>query len=195
MPSTRQRVIETLQMQRLATAREIGRLLQITPADARHHLVSLLQEGVIVPVGSSPAQGRGRPAQRYSLRSLARPERYDLLAPALLAEALKGLPTSEQESFLRRAMGSLAGEHKPSGSLTKRLVGAIQRLNELGYAARWEARAAAPHLILERRPFEALMTGLPGTVELDVYLLETLLGAPVRRIGEGGIYEVGRSNK
>ena len=192
MPSTRQRVIETLHMQRFATAREIGHLLQITPADARHHLVTLLQEGVIVPAGISPAQGRGRPGQRYSLASLARPERYDLLAPALLAEALKVLPTSEQESFLRCAMRGLAGEQKPSGSLTKRLVGAIQRLNELGYAARWEARLAAPHLILERRPFEALFTGLPGTAELDVYLLEALLGAPVRRIGEGGVYEVGK---
>ncbi len=79
-------------MQRFATAREIGRLLQITPADARYHLVTLLQEGVIVPAGSSPAQGRGRPAQRYSLTSLTRPERYDLLAPALLAEALKVTP-------------------------------------------------------------------------------------------------------
>lgn len=192
MASTRQRIIETLHMQRLATAREIGRLLQITPADARYHLVTLLQEGVIVPAGSSPAQGRGRPAQRYSLRSLARPERYDLLAPALLAEALKTLPTSEQESLLRHAMRGLAGEQKPSGSLTKRLVSAIQRLNELGYAARWEARLAAPHLILERRPFEALITGLPATFELDVYLLEALLGAPVRRIGEGGVYEVGK---
>ena len=192
MTSTRQRVIETLQLQRAATAREIGRLLQITPADARHHLVNLLLEGVIVPAGSSPTQGRGRPAQRYSLAVLARPERADLLAPPLFAEALERLPVPQQERFLRRVMARLAPEQKPSGSLTRRLVGAIQRLDELGYVARWEARPDAPHLILERRPFEALAAGQPGAYDLDVYLLEALLDTSVTRLGEGSVYVVGK---
>jgi predicted ArsR family transcriptional regulator len=192
MPSTRQRVIETLQAQRTATASEIGRALQITPADARHHLATLLLEGVIVPIGRQTAQGRGRPAQRYSLASLAHPDHYELLAPALLAEALEHIPTSERESFQRNALARLAGEQKPTGSLTTRLVGAIQRLNELGYSARWEAHASAPHLILDQCPFKSLVDGINGANELDIYLLEALLNAPVRRIGQGWMYEVGK---
>jgi len=64
-------------------------------------------------------------------------------------------------------------------------------LNELGYPARWEAHGRCPHLILERHPFEELSEHA-GARELDVYLLEALLGVPVRRIGRGCIYEVGK---
>ena len=87
-------------------------------------------------------------------------------------------------------MRRLAGERKPSGSLTARLVGTIQRLNELGYPARWEAHAAGPHLILENQPFAELSENA-GVGELDVYLLEALLGAAVKRI-DGGLYVVGK---
>jgi len=191
MKSTRQRVLEILGAQRGATAREISRLLQITPADARHHLATLLQEGAIIPIGNPTGQGRGRPAQRYCLASLARHSNYELLAPALLVEALERIPGSDQESFLRSAMRRLAGERKPSGSLTARLVGTIQRLNELGYPARWEAHLAGPHLILERQPFEELLAKHAAAAELDIYLLEALLGTPVRRI-DGGLYVVGK---
>jgi predicted ArsR family transcriptional regulator len=194
MQNTRQRVVETLRVQRAATAREIGRALQITPADARHHLTNLLKEGVIVPIGKPPGQGRGRPAQRYRLASDVQTDPYELLAPALLAEALERLPVPERDSFLRSVIARLGNYPKPSGSLTARLVGTIHHLGKLGYKSRWEARAAGPHLILERRPFEALMTRQPGSGELDVYLLEALLGAPVQRLDEQGVYEVGRSS-
>ena len=191
MPSTRQRVLETLEVQRAATAAEISRLLHVTPADVRHHLAALLQEGAILPIGEPAGQGRGRPAQRYSLASLARHSDYEQLVPALLIEALARIPGTDQESFLRSAMQHLAGEHKPTGNLTARLVGTIQRLDELGYPGRWEAHAAGPHLILERRPFEELSEHA-GAKELDVYLLEALLGVPVRRSGEGCVYVVGK---
>ena len=88
-------------------------------------------------------------------------------------------------------MRRLAGERKPSGSLTARLVGTIQRLNELGYPARWEAHAAGPHLILESQPFDELSAQHPAATKLDIYLLEALLGAPVKRI-DGGLYVVGK---
>jgi predicted ArsR family transcriptional regulator len=193
MKSTRQRVLEVLAGQRTATAREISHLLQITPADARHHLANLLQEGAVVPVGNPSGEGRGRPAQRYSLASLARHVDYELLAPALLVEALARIPAPGQESFLRAALGRLAGERKPSGNLTARLVSAIQRLNELGYAARWEARLGGPHLILERQPFAGLSAQHAAAADLDIYLLEALLGSPVRRIDGGNIYVVGKT--
>lgn len=192
MKSTRQRVLDVLTEQRAATPREISRLLQITPADARHHLANLLQEGAVVPVGNPTGQGRGRPARRFGLASLARHADYELLAPALLVEALQRIPASEQERFMRAALGRLVGDYKPSGNLTARLVSAIQRLNELGYAARWEAHAAGPHLILERQPFAGLSAQHAAAADLDIYLLEALLGVPVKRIEGGGVYVVGK---
>ena len=111
--------------------------------------------------------------------------------PALLVEALARIPGSDQERFLRSAMARLAGERRPAGSLTARLVEAIQRLNELGYPARWEARLAGPHLILEKRPFTELSEHA-GAGELDIYLLEALLGVAVRRIEGGHVYVVGK---
>lgn len=201
MTSTRQRLLDYLLSQRSATAREIGRALQITPADARYHLEVLTREGLVVAV---PAGGvarfharPGRPARRYGLASFGWRDNFDLLCGALLAEALADLPASGREAFLRRVAARLAAarrnEWHRNASLTARLVAAIQRLNELGYPGRWEARPGAPRLILERRPFATLLEQHPEADPLDIYLIEALLGVQITRGKEEGVYVVGKA--
>ena len=204
MKPTRQRVLDYLASRTAATAIELSHALQVTPSDVRHHLRILVHEGAVVPTGERPIQGRGRPAQRYRLASQARQGKFDLLAGALLGESLTGLSPAGQEAFLRRVAARLAGTppqpvlgaaqgelrspvdrpsfHLHPSSLSARLVRAVQRLSELGYQSRWEARVEAPRLILERCPSAALLPQHPELRQLDVYLVEVLLGVPVTQI-------------
>ena len=204
MKPTRQRILDYLASRTSATAIELSRALQVTPSDVRHHLRLLVHEGAIVPTGERPIQGRGRPAQRYRLASQPREGKFDLLASALLGESLTSLSPAGQEAFLGRVaarladttprpiLGAAQGElrapvKEPSfrlqpSSLSVRLVRAVQCLSELGYQARWEARTEAPRLILERCPYAALLPQHPELRQLDIYLLEALLGVPVTQI-------------
>jgi predicted ArsR family transcriptional regulator len=70
------------------------------------------------------------------------------------------------------------GDRLPA-SLTHRLYQAVQRLNELGYQARWEAHSEAPRLLLGHCPYAAILPGHPELCKMDAYLLEGLLGVPV----------------
>jgi predicted ArsR family transcriptional regulator len=184
--TTRQRILDYLASHPGATAAGLSAALQVTPADVRHHLARLQDEGVVVRSSAPPhpasRPGRGRPARRYSLpRPAPAPALLHLLA-ALLAEACDPLPPPEWQAFLRRLAARLAGEPPPAAGLSQRLVFAVRRLNSLGYRARWEARAAGPRLTLEHSPLSALQPGLPQLASLEAHLLEALLGASASRV-------------
>lgn len=98
------------------------------------------------------------------------------LVDALLAEALELLSPPQQDAYLRRLAARLAGPIPHAANPSQRLVNAVQRLNQLGYRARWEARSAGPRLILEQRPFASLEPQQPELATLETYLIEALLG-------------------
>jgi predicted ArsR family transcriptional regulator len=134
---------------------------------------------------------RGRPARRFRLPEQASCPAHEHLLAALLAEFYDSLPPPEQQACFRRlaasmAAGPAAGPDPapllPAAGLSQRLGFAVQRLNQLGYQARWEAHASGPRLILEQRPFATLESSLPQLAKLETFLLEQLLGTPLSRI-------------
>ena len=65
--TSRQRIIEYLQSKEVVTALEISSALHMTPANARHHLSILRDEGVVHVLGQRARAGRGRPVDLYCL--------------------------------------------------------------------------------------------------------------------------------
>jgi predicted ArsR family transcriptional regulator len=182
MKTIRQRIIAHIQAKGSVSAAELSRALRMTPANARHHLAVLLDEGAIVSAGRRPAQGRGRPGSIYILAGQRREHNLDRLAGALL-DALDGTTDSRQNESLARLAYRLAGVGPAAGeTLTRRLNEAVKRLNEQHYAARWEAHAAAPHVILGHCPYAAILPEHPELCQMDGALLEALLAAPVTQI-------------
>lgn len=182
MKSTRQRLLDIIKNKSNCTAAELGRALQLTQADVRHHLSNMVAEGLIVVTGTKRDGRRGRPARQFSIAAAAHRDNFNLLSSALLAASLPNLSPSGQRAYFQHVASHLAGENIPSGALAQRLVGAVEKLNELGYSARWEAHADAPHLILEHRPFASLLSQHPELIQLDVSLLEILLSESVHQI-------------
>jgi predicted ArsR family transcriptional regulator len=182
MKSTRQRLIDILKNKPNCTSADLSRALQLTPADIRHHLSNMLAEGLIIVTGHQHSGRRGRPARRFSMAAAAQKDNSDLLSSAMLAVSLKRLSPKGQRAYFRRVAAQLAGENIPTGPLAQRLVGTVEKLNELGYQSRWEAHADAPHLILEHCPFAPLRSQHPELSQLDVSLLEILLREPILQI-------------
>ena len=201
MMTSRQRVLEYIRSHRYVTSTEISRVLKMTPANARHHLTVLADQGVIEVVSERPTGGKGRPAKVFSLTSQAIGYGVEKLAGAALDLLENGLPGRETDNPLRllahylarlgdarvekreSSSGSDLGrdEAPPQPHLTQRLYEAVSQLNALGYAARWEARSDAPRIILGHCPYSSILEDHPQLCQLDGFLLETLLQAPVKQ--------------
>lgn len=191
MRTSRQRVLEYIQSQRIVSVADICRALRMTAANARHHLGILEQQGLVEAVGKRPPAGKGRPAVLYSLSEGVLGHNLDRLAAALFDKLLEGISPGDQTSRLRALAEAVAKEDEEpfpldnrTSSLTHRLYQAVQRLNKMHYQARWEAHAQAPKILLGHCPYAAILPKHPELCFFDAALLEGLLGAPVQQVAK-----------
>jgi predicted ArsR family transcriptional regulator len=185
MKTSRQRLLEYIRNQRAVTAGDLAAALRMTEANARHHLAILQERGLVQVIGERPAKGKGRPAQLFGLSQHNLGDNLPALVSALLDELLERDGTEARQELLRGAARRMIQKHpaagKPPSNLSARLVETVQRLQELHYQARWEARSGAPRLILGHCPYHAILSEHPELCQADASLLEGLLGAPVEQ--------------
>jgi predicted ArsR family transcriptional regulator len=183
MQSTPGRIRQYLTSHPAATAGELSRALDMTIQNIRHHLNKLVHEGWVEIHGGQKPEGRGRTAVVYRLNRDRSPNNLAILADALVASLRDQLEPSLQERCLRKAAEMLAqpARDTPPRPVT-RLNQVIDRLNQLNYHARWEAGPDGPRIILTHRPYGSLCPDHPELEALDLYVVETLLHTPVRRI-------------
>ena len=183
MPVTtsRRRVLAYLRKTRAASADEIASALDVTPADARHHLGILVGDGLVTVTGDR-REGRGRPAKLYALSSALAGDNLPGLLDAALSEWLGPLGEAERSealrSLARRVGEAWAGEWP---SMAKRLSRTVERLNKLHYAARWEAGAEGPRVILGQCPYAAIIAKHPELCQMDAGMLELALQSGVEQ--------------
>ena len=80
---------------RSASAGEIARALDVTPADVRHHLGVLVSDGLVTVTGDR-REGRGRPVKLYGLSSALTGDNLAGLLDAALREWLDSLNETER---------------------------------------------------------------------------------------------------
>jgi predicted ArsR family transcriptional regulator len=177
------RIREYLRTHPAATAADLSRALECTPANIRYHLGRLVAGGEIRVTGQCAGGRKGRPVLVYGLSPAAQENNLVELAGVLLEEANAdrsgGSPSALEGAALRLA-GSwpAASQH-----LTRRLANTIHRLNELAYHARWEAHAGGPRIYLAHCPYAALLDDHADAMcRFDACLLVALLGAPVKQL-------------
>ena len=180
-PTSRHRILEYIESKDQPTnTAEISRALKMTPANARHHLGLLVKDGRVSVVGQIPSNRRGRPLLLYSPATRAASHNLDGLAHALLTVMLTHVSIENQPVLLVEIATRLLTDPKPlAGSLAQRLTHAVHQLDELNYAARWEARSDAPHIMLGHCPYVAILANHPEICQLDALVLQTALGLPV----------------
>lgn len=174
---TRQRIVNILDQRETASVRELSRLLNVTPANIRHHLAVLIEQGSVKVVGFKENTSRGRPTAVYSLTQPALKDNLGLLSSLLLQKLQDSTHPSSQDAMLRWLAQRLASQF-PHILLnpTQRIYSAVQSLNQLNYDAHWEARVESPRIMLGHCPYAAILDEHPEMCQVDEYLIEHLTG-------------------
>ncbi len=179
-PTTRFRILEYIRKYQTASVRELSALLGMSGANIRHHL-SLLESNDLIESVGNRKEGRGRPRQVYGLSRRVLGDGLDSLADNLLDLWAENMEEGDREASLRSLARRLAGDPEASKLVMKRVMGTVARLNELRYQARWEAAAAGARVILGHCPYAAIIAKHPELCQMDRFMLETKLGAPVKQ--------------
>jgi len=182
---TRQRIVHILEQRETASARELSRLLKVTPSNIRHHISVLIEQGSVKIVGYKENLSRGRPSAVYSLVQPTLRDNLDTLSRVLLQRLQEDPSPSSQEDVLRWLAQRMADifpkiVHNP----TQRLYSAIQTLNQLNYHAKWEAHADSPRIMFGHCPYAAILDDHPEMCQVDAYLVECLTGDPSKLIAK-----------
>jgi predicted ArsR family transcriptional regulator len=195
MKTARQRILDYIRSHRAVTVMELSQAFQMTPANARYHLSTLVAQGLLQVLDNHPVPGRGRPAHIFALSKQSLGENLDLLAGILLDYINSHQDPARLDNLLRQFSTELthrmaagleqAGAFPTIGEhLTLRLYRTTEILNQYHYQARWEARQDAPRVVLGHCPFSAILPEHPELCKIDAYLIERLSGAPVEQTGK-----------
>ena len=102
--------MEYIRAHRVVSAADLSRALQMTEANARHHLNFLAAQGLIMVIGHRPVQGKGRPVRLFGLSELAIGNQLEGLAKALLTALLQNTTGTAREAKLEELARLLIGE-------------------------------------------------------------------------------------
>jgi predicted ArsR family transcriptional regulator len=192
MQTVRLRILDFIKNHRSATAAEISQAFHMSKANARRHLMILVDEGVIQVVDEHPASGKGRPGRVFAVSESTLGDNFDILSSALL-ESIAALSEKVEPLQTYRAVAKRMAEkmistinsREKSGfytsSLTHRLNNLAKILNAAHYQSRWEAHRESPHLILGHCPYAAILNENPQLCDLDAEIIHSLAGQPVEQ--------------
>ena len=182
--TTRQLILDLLSTREISSAAEISKTLLITPANTRHHLASLEEDGLVHKAGFVQPHRRGRPARLFQLTRSRQEHNLDRLCHVLLTNLRSKLNDAEWHSTLEDLADSLSLPGIIPGDrrhLSLRLAETIKFLNSLHYKARWEAHTTGPNLILGHCPYSAIIDEHPELCLVDGRLLTNLLATEVQQ--------------
>jgi predicted ArsR family transcriptional regulator len=192
MPNSRQKILNYIQEQQSTTVEELSRVFRVTPANIRHHLSILTEQGSITVIGQKEAYQRGRPAQIYSSKQQNDLNNLDKLSDALLCTLISNDKHDEKNQLVENIATRLASQFVTDIiNPTRRLYSTIHSLNRMNYQAHWEAHVINPRIMFGHCPYQAIFKNHPELCQIDKLLLEHLLDTPVRQIEKNTINKKG----
>jgi len=180
--NARQKILNYLLERQSATVDELARVFHVTPANIRHHLSILTAQGSVTAIGQKPAPYRGRPSQIFSCK-MKMQDNFLPLVETLLTYILDRASEGSNVHQLKMIAGQMVAKFSPdTANPTRRLYSSVHILNQMNYQAHWEAHFENPRIILGHCPYFSLLKSRPEICQMDAYILEELLGAPVKQV-------------
>jgi predicted ArsR family transcriptional regulator len=180
---SRQRYIAYLRKNQTATVAELARDLQVTPANVRHHLSALQDDGLVVQIESRKGQKGGRPVKVFGLSQAVKGDNLSRFADVLLSELIQNKDGNELAASLERIAEKMADQASPiQGPFSRRLGIIVEFLNQRNYSAHWEAHGSGPRIIFEQCPYAGMAAVHPELCRIDLFFLEKLLGREVEQL-------------
>ncbi len=183
MPNARQKILSYITEKKSATVEELSKVFKVTPANIRHHLSILVEQGSVNIIGLKPAPLKGRPTQIYSTTNQINQNNLDQLTNVLLSYALKNSGPNEVDILLKGIASQLVAKYPPDHiNPTRRLYSSIRALNRMNYQAHWEAHGEHPRIMLGHCPYSAVVAEHPEICQMDKFVLEALLATPMELV-------------
>jgi predicted ArsR family transcriptional regulator len=185
--AARRRVLELLKRQ-ARTASELARELGVTVAAVRQHVDALAERGLVEPT-PQPPRGRGRPATRWSLTSLADgffPDRHADLTVSLIRSLRSSLGEDGLSQVIRARDAELIDGYRArldraAKTGLRRRVEALARIRtEEGYMAEIRTDAGAGLLLVEHHcPICEAATTCTSLCRSELEVFRAVLGDDV----------------
>lgn len=183
MTTSRQKILNYIIEKQSVTVDELSKIYRVTPANIRHHLSILIEQGSIKAIGQKSPQFKGRPTQIYGGSQQSDQNNLDRLSEALLTELFLKESFGDVSLLIKNLAKHLGSMYKTRlSNPTSRLYSAIHSLNRMKYQAHWEAHVENPRIMLGHCPYRAILDKYPELCQMDTFLLEELLDAPISQI-------------
>lgn len=186
MKSTRERILQTLLNHPKSTINELAEAVGINAISVRHHLNSMLAEGLVT--SEEERHGVGRPRLVYYLtdEGLERfPTRYFRLTNRLLNQLKGTLPPAAIENLFATMAKELAEEHARQTrnlSFEEKLDFLKKLLADEGFIVDWE-KVGNEYLIREITcPYLQVGQEHPQVCLVDQTLISTVLSVPAKKV-------------
>ncbi len=185
MSGTKELILSLLKSKGPTSIAELAAELGVTPVSIRHHLSSLLAEGLIA--GEEVRHRVGRPHLVYSLTDAGQehfPARYVRLSRRLLDELKATLePDQIGAMFTRMATGIVAdnADRLEGKSLEQKMALLVELLGEEGFMAAWNVVGERLELTEYHCPYLRIGQRHPEVCRIDHTLISQVLELPVER--------------
>lgn len=192
---TRDHILRLIAERGPITAAQLAKILYLTAAAVRRHLIALEEDGLIsehAPSGPGVAK-RGRPARHYVTTPRAQDQLktgYSDIATHALAFMRETMGDESIEAFAQQRVAELEARygaviaHLPNDPV-KRAQGLVKALNEDGYAASLRSvgpRGFALQLCQGNCPVLKVATAFPELCEAETKAFGRLLNVHVQRL-------------
>jgi predicted ArsR family transcriptional regulator len=182
MTNARIKILNYILEQQTTTVDELSKVFRVTPANIRHHLSVLSEQGAVKIIGQKANIGKGRPTQIYSSAQQVDQNNIDQLAGTLFSMLLRFSQPDETARFLQEIAKQMVSRYPlDKYNPTRRLYSSIRVLNHMKYQAHWEAHVDDPHIMLGHCPYQAILGQHPQICQLDTFILQELLDTPVHQ--------------
>ena len=186
MTDTRQEILNYLREKGEADVNELAQKLGLSPVTIHYHINVLQRDGLLE--AQSVRQGVGRPRNVFTLRSAALdkfPQRYHHLSNRLLDILKSRMTEADLQALFENIGAEIAAEHAAQlngKSLDQKIETLLNLLGEEGFMARLE-KVGANHFVVTQIncPYQHVVARHPEVCELDLQLMNSALGTPVKR--------------
>ena len=185
MSSTRDSILGLIKSRGQATTAEIAEVLSISTVSVRHHLSSLMAEGLIR--SQEVRRGVGRPHLAYTLTEAALerfPAKYLRLSGRLLDELKASLPQQALEDMFARMAAGMVAEYQSrleGRTLEEKMDLLMELLGTEGFMAHWNRTGETISLTEYHCPYLHIGQRHPEVCAIDHSVIRQVLNADVEK--------------
>ncbi len=186
MKSTRDRIMHTLLNNPRSTINELAEAVGINSISVRHHLNSMLVDGLVS--AEEERHGVGRPRLVYFLTEEGIekfPTRYYRFTNRLLNQLKESLPAESVERLFTTMAKEVAQDYAREAEnlpLNARLDLLKELLAEEGFEVDWQVNGDAVHINEISCPYFHVGQAHPEVCSVDQTLISTVLAVPAQKI-------------